>query len=113
MSINEILPLIRSWAVDRNLIPGDPAAQSLKLVEELGETLGAVARLPSARGDEQKEAVLRQKIADGFGDTVVVLTIMAAQLGLSLEDCVAQAYDEIKDRKGKMVNGVFVKEGEA
>lgn len=40
------------------------------------------------------------------------LVIIAAQLGLSFEGCVAAAYDEIKDRKGRMVNGVFIKEGD-
>jgi hypothetical protein len=32
------------------------------------------------------------------------------QLGLDVEKCIASAYDEIKDRKGRMINGVFVKE---
>ena len=30
--------------------------------------------------------------------------------GLDFKDCVQHAYDQIKDRKGKMVDGVFVKE---
>ena len=29
---------------------------------------------------------------------------------LSFENCVSSAWEEIKDRKGKMINGVFVKE---
>ena len=31
---------------------------------------------------------------------------------LNFEDCIRQAYNEIKDRKGKMINGVFVKEAD-
>jgi hypothetical protein len=42
-----------------------------------------------------------------------VLTILAAQNGLQIEDCIAQAYDEIKDRRGVMKDGVFVKEEDA
>ena len=38
------------------------------------------------------------------------MTILSMQLGLNIGDCIKDAYDEIKDRKGKMVNGVFVKE---
>ena len=48
--------------------------------------------------------------SDSFGDCVVVLTILAAQNGLQIEDCIVQAYDEIKERKGVMKDGVFVKE---
>mgnify|MGYP000887355559 CR=1 FL=1 len=52
----------------------------------------------------------RRRIADSIGDCVVVLTILSAQNGLQIEDCIAQAYDEIKERKGVMKDGVFVKE---
>jgi len=41
----------------------------------------------------------------------VVLTIMAKMAGLTMEECVEQAWSEIKDRKGTMRKGVFVKEG--
>ena len=47
---------------------------------------------------------------DSIGDVFVVLTIIATQLGWSIEECVQTAYEEIKDRKGKMVDGLFVKE---
>lgn len=38
------------------------------------------------------------------------LTVLAYRLGTNLEECLAAAYDVIKDRKGKMINGVFVKQ---
>lgn len=91
--------LIRGWAADRNLIEGsNPRAQMLKLFEEGGETAGAIAR-----GN-------RDGVIDGIGDCAVVLTILAAQHGVTIEECIAAAWDEIKDRRGKMVDGVFVKE---
>lgn len=40
------------------------------------------------------------------------LTILAYQLDTNLEECLQSAYNEIKDRRGKMVNGVFVKESD-
>lgn len=58
-------------------------------------------------------AEARNLIADSIGDCVVVLTILAAQNGLQIEDCIAQAYDEIKERRGVMKDGVFVKDEEA
>jgi len=93
--------LIRQWAADRNLIAGaTPQAQMLKMTEEVGELAAGIAR-----GNEGKTF-------DSIGDCVVVLTILAAQHGWIIEECIEAAYLEIKDRKGKMVNGVFVKDAE-
>src|SRR5690625_2926812 len=91
---------IKRWAKDRNLDTADPNKQMLKLVEELGELAEGMAK---GRMDE---------IEDAIGDMYVVLTILSMQLNLDIEDCISLAYQEIKDRKGKMINGVFVKEDE-
>ena len=48
----------------------------------------------------------------GLGDVIVTLVCVAEQLGLNIEECCLAAYDEIKDRKGKMIDGVFVKEAD-
>ena len=77
---------------------GDPKTQALKLVEEVGETCRAILK------EDAKEMV------DGIGDCVVVLTNLAELLGVSIEDCIEQAYNEIKDRTGKMSNGTFKKD---
>lgn len=91
---------IKDWAIERNLHEADPSKQVLKLGEEFGELCQAIVKN-------------RPELAkDGIGDMYVVLTILAKQLGTSIEECVALAYDEIKDREGKMVNGVFVKEAD-
>lgn len=101
MSLSTYNDLIKIWAEQRNLIAGStPAKQMLKMTEEVGELAAAVAR-----GNIQAAA-------DAIGDCVVVLTILAAQLDLTMLDCVGNAYHEICDRKGKMVDGVFVKEAE-
>lgn len=93
---------IRQWASDRNLINGsDPKSQFVKLMEEAGELAQAIAK---QRDDE---------FADAIGDMFVVLTILAAQKEMNIEECIAGAWHEIKDRKGRMVDGVFVKEADA
>lgn len=90
---------ILAWANDRNLVQGaTPAAQFEKYLEECGELGRALIE-----GD-------KEKLTDAIGDCVVVLTILAAQNGLFIEGCIDAAYEEIKDRKGKMVDGKFVKE---
>lgn len=96
-----LIEKIEQWAHGRNLIKGaTPQAQMLKMTEEVGELAHAIAR---------KDNTLAK---DAIGDCIVVLTILSAQLGLDINECVAGAYNEIKDRKGKMVDGVFVKESE-
>lgn len=90
--------LIKKWAIERNLHTADPARQTIKLGEEFGELCQGVA----------KDNI--EQVKDSIGDMYVVLTILSMQLDLDVEECVKLAYNEIKDRKGKMVNGVFVKE---
>ena len=91
--------LIREWARERGLYDGgDSKTQALKLVEEVGETCRAILKQDKA------------EIIDGIGDCVVVLTNLAELNNVSIEDCIDAAYDEIKDRKGKMVNGTYKKD---
>jgi len=91
--------LIRMWAKDRGLYDkGDTKTQTLKLLEEAGEICRAV--LKNKHDD----------VVDGIGDCVVVLTNLAELQGVSIEECIAQAYNEIKNRTGKMSNGTFKKD---
>jgi NTP pyrophosphatase (non-canonical NTP hydrolase) len=99
--INEQFENIRQWAEDRNLIEGSrPVNQISKLLEEMGEL---------ATGVNKNKIDL---IADGIGDSIVVLTILAKQCDLNIEDCIDLAWNEIKDRKGRMIDGIFVKEAD-
>ncbi|CAI3407105.1 MazG-like family protein [Enterococcus cecorum] len=45
-------------------------------------------------------------------DIVNRLSVIAERYDMELEKCLQSAYDEIKDRRGKMINGVFVKESD-
>ena len=91
--------LIREWADERGLYDnGDTKTQALKLVEEVGETCRAILK------EDYEEVV------DGIGDCVVVLTNLAELQGVSIEECIEAAYNEIKNRKGKMANGTYVKQ---
>lgn len=152
--MNELIEKIEQWANDRNIIKGSkPIDQAMKLFSEFGELSDHV-------GDNELS-----KIPDDIGDIFVVLTIMAKQIGLviddalnnsgvssgglkhsvcglggcltyfvdeqdqisltgcmeflesvcyearlTLEECVQIAYEDIKDRKGVLIDGVFIKE---
>ena len=90
---------IRLWAEQRGLYnAGDPKTQTLKLMEEAGEICRAVLK----KDEEQ--------IIDGIGDCVVVLTNLAHLCDTSIEKCIDAAYEEIKNRTGKMSNGTFKKD---
>ena len=98
----EILHWIESigqWHHDRNLIEGaNDKDQYMKLIQECGELSDNICK--------------QQDISDDIGDIMVVLINIAERNGLSLTHCLEVAYNDIKDRKGRMVDGVFVKEDE-
>lgn len=95
---NSTTDLIRAWATERKLDTAGSSKQMLKLIEEVGEVASAIA----------KDNLFG--IIDGIGDCYVVLTILAMQYGVPIETCIDSAYKEIKDRKGVLRNGVFIKE---
>lgn len=95
--MDELTELIQKWGIDRGIDTVDPRGQMLKVVEEVGEIASALAR-----GDADE-------FIDAVGDTFVTLVMLTLTVDLDIKDCVQLAYDEIKDRDGKVVNGVFVK----
>ena len=100
--MQDVFANIADWAKARNLIEGStPQAQFIKLAEELGEVAECIAKGLSQ--DELKKEL---------GDMLVVLTILSEQHGLSTTECATAAYAKIKHRKGRMQNGVFIKEGD-
>lgn len=96
--MNLTTDLIKMWAKNKGLDQAQPEKQMLKLVEEVGELAQGLA----------KDNI--EQVIDSIGDVYVVLTILSMQLNLDIRDCIDQAYNEIKGRKGRMINGVFVKE---
>lgn len=94
----ERFELIRDWAKARGIYTeGNSHTQYVKLMEEAGE-------LAKALLDNNKH-----EVKDAIGDMVVVLTNLAVLEGMQIEDCIDSAYNEIANRKGKMINGTFVK----
>ncbi len=126
MNLEKEFQPIRDWAKEKGILDkGDAKTQALKLIEEAGELAKAILN------DDYDEFV------DAIGDCTVVLTNLA-ELGnkyfatypdyyedvagdggsrmlqpgnvISIEMCINSAYDVIKNRKGKMENGTFIKE---
>lgn len=103
MTFEELHEAIIQWAEDRNMIKPDRLtglAQLAKVTEELGELSAGINK-----NDEDKTK-------DSLGDIMVTLIILAQDLNLDLLDCLNSAYKVIQNRKGKTINGVFVKESD-
>ena len=98
--MEELTNLIVQWHHDRNLIDGSSDKdQVLKLMQELGELSDSVCK--------------GKDVKDDLGDMMVVMLNIMERQGVSMEECLSTAYNDIKDRKGRMVDGIFVKEGDS
>lgn len=96
--MEQLITKINQWFFDRDLAEGDGLGQLQKLHEEVYEL--AEARIVNDFSAE----------VDAVGDITVVLIGYCLQRGLNFEQCLESAYNEIKDRTGKVVNGVYVKD---
>lgn len=97
MELNELIGRVSQWHHDRNLIDGaTDKDQYMKLIQECGELSDNICK--------------GRDIKDDIGDIMVVLINIAVRNNITMTECLQVAYDDIKDRKGRMVDGVFVKE---
>jgi len=89
-----LIELVSRWHHDRNLIEGATSKdQVLKLIQEVGELSDSVCK--------------QQDVKDDIGDCLVILINIAEREGTTLEECLAVAYEDIKDRKGKMIGTAY------
>lgn len=102
-TFSDLITKINHWADERNLKHADPKIQWMRVTEEVGEIRDVL--LKPTKFTEPQAA-----LKDAIGDTLVTIIVLAHQLDLDVTECLSVAYEEIKNRKGKMVNGTFVKE---
>lgn len=97
--INNNIIAITQWFYDRNMIEGsDNIHQYHKLIQECGELSDNLIKNKDRRDD--------------YGDIMTVLIGMMERDGYTVQECLEKAYEDIKDRKGTMINNVFVKEAD-
>ena len=99
----DLITNINHWADERNLKQADLKIQWMRITEEVGEIRDVL--LKPTKFTEPQAA-----LKDAIGDTLVTIIVLAHQLDLDVTECLGIAYEEIKNRKGKMVNGTFIKE---
>lgn len=110
---------VLDWGKSKDLLHEENAdKQFMKFVEEVFEfksEMDYLTRIGQSSEEvysdyEQIEAQENMKLE--MGDIFVTLIILCDQLDIYPIDCLAMAYEKIKDRKGKTINGVFIKEGD-
>ncbi len=95
--LHNLIDKVIRWHYDRNLIEGSTDKdQVLKLAQELGELSDSVCK--------------GKDVKDDIGDMLVVMLNIAERNGVVLSECLKKAWDDIKHRKGRMIDGIFVKE---
>lgn len=98
MKLKKEFEPIREWAEERDIFTqGTIDGQLDKLLEETKEVVQAIET-----GNEED-------FIDAIGDTIISAVNLAKIKGYDAEHCVNVAFKEIKDRKGKMIKGTFVK----
>ena len=97
--MNDLINKVAQWHHDRNLIKGaTDKDQYCKLIQEAGELSDSICK--------------GKDVKDDIGDMIVVLINIAERNNVTIEECLENAWDDIKDRKGRMIDGIFVKEGD-
>lgn len=102
-TFSDLVAKINEWADERNLKKADPKIQWMRITEEVGEIRDVLLK-PTKFTDPLIA------LKDAIGDALVTIIVLAHQLDLDVTECLSIAYEEIKNRKGKMINGTFVKE---
>ena len=98
-TMTELIEQVENWAIDKNIVTKDNWPKQLaKVVEELGELSSAMLK---------ENSFLE---IDSFGDVLVTLIVLAKQRDIKLQLALEAAYNEIKNRTGKTVNGTFIKD---
>lgn len=96
--ICETLYNVITWGREKGL--DDPKAQLNKVMEEVGEIAHEITR----------NKLDTPELEDAIGDTLVTVIILSDILGIDPMSALDEAYDVIKNRKGKTENGTFVRE---
>lgn len=98
MTYEDLVKAVQAWGKSKNI--NNPDAQTVKLVEEVGELCHEICR----------EHYDTAEIKDAFGDIQVVLIILADMLNIDYTECLEMAWNTIKGRHGHTENGKFIKD---
>lgn len=101
-NITDLIKKINEWAISKGLNKGNPKIEWMKITEEVGEIRDVFLK-PNDFDDPE------MALKDAIGDSIVTLVVLCLQLGYDVKECLKIAYNNIKDRKGVMIDDNFVK----
>lgn len=111
ITFEELRKKVIAWGEGKNLIHQEIAEkQFLKFIEEVFEFKTESDLKNYMWNTGIAYADVTEPMALEMGDIFVTLIILCEQIGLNPIKCLDMAYEKIKDRKGKTINGVFIKE---
>lgn len=95
----DVEQLVIEWAKEKGIYRKENIRnQALKMCSEAGEVADAILKMDNTA------------IKEEIGDVIVTLVILSNVQGWSLNECLETAYNKIKNRKGKTINGTFIKQ---
>ena len=107
MNFEELKTKVEEWAEDKDLLHSENAdKQFMKFMEEVFE-------FKTEMDDNQRFAPSSVDIKNmklEMGDIFVTLIVLCKQLGIDCVECLQLAYEKISKRRGKTIDGIFVKE---
>ena len=101
-TITDLIAKVNEWAISHGLDKCNPKIEWMKVTEEIGEIRDVFLK-PNDFDDPE------MALKDAIGDSIVTLVVLCLQLGYDVEECLKIAYNNIKDRKGIMIDDNFVK----
>ena len=118
--MNDLITKVVAWANERNIIQRSSATKQLdKTSEEFNELQRALGQLEILYALEDRGLHVNDDLevaygdaVDAYGDILVTLIISAHMQGITLEHALNAAWLQIKDRRGELRNGKFVKESD-
>jgi hypothetical protein len=109
----ELKKLIEQWAKDKALLHAENTdKQFMKFIEEIFEfktELDSEKHWRKVMEDNNCKSINIESLMLEMGDIFVTLIILCNQIGIEPIRCLDMAYEKIKDRTGKTIDGVFVK----
>ena len=110
MNFEELKTNVEEWAEDKDLLHEENAdKQFMKFIEEVFE-FKTEMDLYSYHHTECLTRINKEHMEDEMGDIFVTLIILCNQLGIDCVECLQLAYEKISKRRGKTIDGIFVKE---
>ena len=104
----DLVKKVQEWGDEKGITnPNNADKQFMKFIEEVFEfksEMDFYIIYDDLRNVYDKSLKLE------MGDILVTLIILSKQLDIDLVECLEMAYEKIKGRKGKTVDGIFLKE---